>query len=355
MKQVTIYDIAKEAKVSVATVSRVLNNTAPVKDSTRSKIMQLIDQYQFQPNALARSLSKKETGTIGVILPDVTNPFFPEVFSGIERVARDMGYTFFLCDTLGNYDRESQYLHILREKQVDGIIFLGGRINLSKCKPELVEEVVETANRIPLVLVNGNLPGTSLYRVITDESKGAEIATQYLIDSGHRKIAFIAGNDNMSTTAQKVRAFKRIMERNGLKVPADRVLYGDFSMVSGERSMVRILSQPDRPTAVFCVNDFTAVGALKAAMKAGIQVPGEISIVGYDDIPLASAIYPELTTVKQHMDRLGANAVQVLHKLIMKEKVRKLTVIEPELVVRESTRSLNEDRSKEREVERAEV
>lgn len=337
MKQVTIYDIAKEANVSVATVSRVLNNTAPVKDSTRSKIMRLIDQYQFQPNALARGLSKKETGTIGVILPDVTNPFFPEVFSGIERMARDMGYTFFLCDTLGDYERESQYLNILREKQVDGIIFLGGRINLSRCKPELAEEVVETANRIPLVLVNGNLPGTSLYRVITNESKGAEIATQYLIDSGHRDIAFIAGNDNMSTTAQKVKAFKRIMACNGLSVPSARVLYGDFSMASGERLMKRILAEAERPTAVFCVNDFTAVGALKAAMKAGVNVPNDISIVGFDDIPLASAIYPELTTIKQQMDQLGSTAVQVLHRLIMKEKVKKLTVIEPELVVREST------------------
>ena len=342
MKYVTIYDIAQEAKVSVATVSRVLNNTAPVKDSTRLKIMQLIERYQFQPNALARSLSKKETGTIGVIVPDITNPFFPEVFSGIERAARDLGYTFFLCDTLGDYERESQYLHILREKQADGIIFLGGRINLSKCNPQLIEEVAEVANRIPLVLVNGNLPGTSLYRVITDESKGAEAATQYLINLGHREIAFIAGNENMSTTLQKVRAFMRIMAHNGLEVPEERVIYGDFSMVSGERAMMRLLSQANRPTAVFCVNDFTAVGALKAAMKSGVKVPNEISIVGYDDIPLASSIFPELTTVKQHMDLLGSTAVQVLQKLILKKKVRKLTVIEPELAVRASTASIGQ-------------
>ncbi|MEK3884750.1 LacI family DNA-binding transcriptional regulator [Paenibacillus sp. PL2-23] len=269
MKQVTIYDIAKEANVSVATVSRVLNNTAPVKDSTRLKIMGLIDHYQFQPNALARGLSKKETGTIGVI---------------------------------------------------------------------------QTANRIPLVLVNGNLPGTSLYRVMTNESKGAEIATQYLIDCGHRDIAFIAGNDNMTTTAQKVRAFKKVMASNGLPVPDTRVLYGDFSMTSGERLMKRFLSEESRPTAVFCVNDFTAVGAVKAAMKAGVRVPDDISIIGFDDIPLASAIYPELTTVKQQMDQLGATALEVLHKLVVKEKVKKVTIIEPELVVRESARRLSADR-----------
>ncbi|MCZ8517937.1 MULTISPECIES: LacI family DNA-binding transcriptional regulator [Paenibacillus] len=338
MKQMTIYDIASEAGVSVATVSRVLNNTAPVKESTRFKIMELIDKYQFQPNALARSLTKKETGTVGVIVPDITNPFFPEVFSGIEREARDMGYTFFLCDTLGDYERESQYLHILREKQVDGIIFLGGRINLTKCSPALVHEVVETAARIPLVLVNGSLPGTSLHRVVTDESKGAEMATQYLVDIGHTDIAFIAGNDNMTTTAQKVRAYKRVMARNGLEVPKDRVLFGDFSMASGERSMEIILNQTNRPSAVLCVNDYTAVGAVKAAMKSGIAIPAEMSIVGFDDIPLASAIYPELTTVKQQMETLGGTSVHVLHKLIMKERVKKVTVIEPELVVRQSTK-----------------
>ncbi|ANY75764.1 LacI family DNA-binding transcriptional regulator [Paenibacillus ihbetae] len=340
MKQVTIYDIAKEAKVSAATVSRVLNNTAPVKESTRSKIMQIIHKYQFQPNALARSLLKKETGTIGVIMPDITNPFFPEVFSGIDRAASEMGYTFFLCDTLGDTRKESQYLHMLREKQVDGILFLGGRINLSKCDPELAEEVVETASRIPTVLINGNLPGTSLHRVILNEAKGAEMATQFLIDAGHRSIAFIAGNEEMTTTAQKVRAFRRVMKKNGLEAAKDSVLYGDYSMASGESSMEKILARRERPTAVFCVNDLTAVGALKAAMKAGVSVPDEVSVIGFDDIPLASAIYPELTTVSQRMDLLGGTGVQVLHKMILKEKVKMLTVIEPELVVRNSTRNL---------------
>ncbi|OXM13548.1 LacI family DNA-binding transcriptional regulator [Paenibacillus herberti] len=342
MKQVTIYDIASEAGVSVATVSRVLNNTAPVKASTRSKIMKLIKQHQFQPNALARSLLKKETGTIGVIVPDITNPFFPEVFGGIDSAARDKGFTFFLCDTLGDYDRESQYLDILRKKQVDGIIFMGGRINLAKCPTELVEEVVETAARIPMVLVNGNLPGTELHRVAADESKGAAMATQYLVEQGHRDIAFIGGHDYTSTNAQKLRAFKRVMNQNGLPVAKERILYGDFTMSAGERLMKEILqdSSRPRPTAVLCVNDFTAVGAIKAAIRAGIFIPDDMSIVGFDDIPLASAIYPELTSVKLHMDQLGRNAVDVLHKLIMKEKVKRMTIIEPELVVRDSTKKL---------------
>ncbi len=337
LKQVTIYDIAHEARVSVATVSRVLNNTAPVKGATRDKIMELIHKYQYQPNALARSLSKKETGTIGVIVPDITNPFFPEVFSGIEKEARDKGYTFLLCDTIGSYERESQYLNILREKQVDGILFMGGRINLSRCSTELAEEVQEAASRTPLVLINGNLPGSSLHRVYIDETMGAEMATRHLIALGHREIAFIGGHDNMSTTAQKVRAFKKVMREHGLDTPREWVLNEDFSIESGQLLMKRLLEGARKPTAVFCVNDFTAVGAVKTATRAGYRVPEDISIIGFDDIPLATAINPELTTVSQKMETLGRISVQVLHKLIGKEKVKKQTVIEPELIVREST------------------
>ncbi|GMA60185.1 LacI family DNA-binding transcriptional regulator [Alicyclobacillus fastidiosus] len=126
MQNITVYDIAREANVSVSTVSRVLNGTAPVKESTRNLILEIIEKYQFQPNALARSLIKKETKTIGIILPDITNPFFPEVFSGAENALREAGYTFFLCTTAGDSRRESEYLSILRERQVDGILFLGG-------------------------------------------------------------------------------------------------------------------------------------------------------------------------------------------------------------------------------------
>ncbi len=338
VKQVTIYDIAQEAKVSVATVSRVLNNTAPVRQSTRSRITALIDKYQFQPNALARSLSKKETGTIGIILPDITNPFFPEVFAGIELEARDKGYTFLMCDSIGDYERESQYLNVLREKQVDGIIFLGGRINLSRCPSELVAEVMDTAARVPTVLVNGDLPGGSLHRVITDETKGAEMATQYLLDLGHRDIAFIGGYDYISTTMQKVRAFKKVIRANGYEVRKEWVLHSDFSMEAGKRLMQKLLDMPVRPTAVFCVNDYTAVGAIKTALKAGVRIPDDMSIIGFDDIPLATSIFPELTTVMQKMELLGRTSVQILHKLITKEKVKKLTVIEPELVIRESTK-----------------
>jgi LacI family transcriptional regulator/LacI family purine nucleotide synthesis repressor len=340
MDHITVYDIAKEANVSVSTVSRVLNATAPVKKSTKDKIMKIIDKYQFQPNALARSLLKKETGTIGMIMPDITNPFFPEVFLGAESEARAKGYTFLLCNTSGDYARESEYLSILSEKRVDGIIYMGGRINLARCKPELVKEITDIASRIPVVLVNGQLPNNSLVRVATDEIKGAKLVTQHLIDLGHKDIGFIGGSDYMSTTIQKVKAFKSQLEENGLVYRPEWVLHGDFSMRSGRELMTKIIELKKRPTAVFCVNDFTAIGAMKAVVEHGLKIPDDFSIVGFDDTPLATSIIPEMTTVSQKSHELGQTAVQILTKLLNKEKVKKLTLLEPELIVRQSARAL---------------
>jgi LacI family transcriptional regulator/LacI family purine nucleotide synthesis repressor len=346
MKPVTVYDIAREANVSVATVSRVLNNTAPVKASTRERVVSLINKYQFSPNALARSLIKKETGMIGIILPDITNPFFPEVLAGLEQEARNKGYTFFLCDTgssyqdvQSQYQRESQYLNILVEKQVDGIIMLGGRVDLVKCGPELIKEVAEVNKRLPVVLINGNLPGASLHRVVIDESAGAAMAMQHLIDLGHREIAFIGGYKQMSNTVQRVQGYVKAMERNGLQVDRKRILHGGFSVEAGKKLMAELLKNNEhgRITAVFCANDLIAIGAIKTIVKAGLRVPEDISIIGFDDIPFAANSMPEITTISLKCTELGRLATDVLHKLITNKKVSRLTSIQPEIIVREST------------------
>lgn len=337
MSQITIYDIAKEANVSVATVSRVLNDTAPVKASTREKIMAIIRKHQFQPNALARSLLKKETGMIAIVLPDITNPFFPEVFWGAQNEARDKGYTFFLCDTEGDYGRESEFLSILREKRVDGIIFMGGRINLSKCPPELAQELTELSNHLPIVLVNGNVPRGGLPRVYTDEASGAALAAQHLIDIGHREIAFLGGAEHMSTTMVKVKAYRKTLEANGIAYREELVRFGGYSIKDGKEAMRVLIDSGERLTAVCCVNDYTAIGAIKAAVEQGLRVPEDVSIVGFDDTPLAEAILPELTTVSQNTHELGKTAVEMLHELITRKKTKKQVALKPKLMVRQST------------------
>ncbi|AZN39713.1 LacI family DNA-binding transcriptional regulator [Paenibacillus albus] len=346
MKPVTVYDIAREANVSVATVSRVLNNTAPVKASTREKIMSLIDKHQFQPNALARSLIKKETGMIGIILPDITNPFFPEVLAGLEQEARNNGYTFFLCDTgsynqdsKSQYKRESQYLRILAEKQVDGIIMIGGRIDLQKSTREMAKEVQEVNKRLPVVLINGNLPGEKFHRVIIDEARGAMQVTDHLIELGHTDIAFMGGYNQMSNTVQRMAGFHSAMERAGIAVREDWVITGGFTINAGKALMNELLSKDGRkPTAIVCANDLVAIGAIKSAVKAGLSVPRDLSIIGFDDIPLAESMIPELTTLSLRCLELGRTAANIMHQLITKTNhVSELTTLQPKLVIREST------------------
>lgn len=337
MKHITVYDIAQEARVSVATVSRVLNGTAPVKASTRERVLEVINKHQFQPNALARSLIKKESGMIGMIMPDIGNPFFPEVFLGAEKEARARGYAIFLCNTMGEQEKESEYLALLQEKRVDGIIFLGGRINRVRAKAELARELTDCAARLPMVLVNGNMPRVSLPRVITDEAAGFRLAAQHLIDLGHRELRFIGGEGSVTATVQKVQALKAVMEENSLTFSPDMVLYGGFSITCGQSLMQTVLAGEKRPTAVMCVNDSVAVGAVKAALEAGVSVPAELSVTGFDDTLLATSITPELTTVSQNSHALGEQAVQLLHQMISGEKGRKLTVLEPQLICRQST------------------
>ncbi|MBP3966618.1 LacI family DNA-binding transcriptional regulator [Paenibacillus lignilyticus] len=349
MKPVTVYDIAREANVSVATVSRVLNNTAPVKASTRERIMGLIQKHQFQPNALARSLIKKETGMIGIILPDITNPFFPEVLAGLEQEARNNGYTFFLCDTgssnqdiKAQYQRESQYLNILMEKQVDGIIMIGGRIDLARCSKEMAKEVAEVNKRLPVVLINGNLPGAKFHRVIIDEVAGGVLATEHLIGLGHTDIAFIGGYKQMSNTVQRLEGYTKAMQQAGLQIREDWIITGGFTVEAGKVFMNQLLGgeTENRPTAIVCANDLSAIGAIKAAVKHGLRVPEDMSIIGFDDIPLAANVIPELTTISLKCLELGRTAAHILHQLIGKNGIDTLTVLQPELVVRESTAPL---------------
>lgn len=337
MKQITIYDIAKEANVSVATVSRVLNDTAPVKGSTRAVIEDIIKKYNFQPNGMARSLLKKETGIIGVIVPDLTNPFFPEVLEGAEQEAQQSGYTFLLSNTFGDYRKESEYLSIMREKRVDGTIFLGGRINLKQCEAHLVEELVQYASAIPTVLVNGGLRNTDLVRVTADESAGTALAVQHLIQLGHREIGFIGGESHMTTTSIKLRAFRKCLKEAGLDIRNEWILPDSFSIDSGKRQMMKLLEMKEQPTAVFCVNDYTAIGAIKAAAEMGLTIPDDMSVVGFDDIPLAHHFIPELTTVSQQAGDLGRTAVQVLKAMMNDQKVKKHTLLEPQLIVRQSS------------------
>lgn len=263
--------------------------------------------------------------------------FFPEVFGGAERAAQKLGYTLFLCNTFSDYSRESEYLNLLCERQVDGLILMGGRINDRHCPDSLVQEVVDIQRKIPIVMINGSLPGHPCHRVKTDEYLGTKLIVQHLIDQGHRQIGFLGGSAATTTTMEKLQAYRRTLEANHLSYRKEWVRMGSFSMSCGRQLMEAFLAMSNRPTAILCINDYVAIGAMKAVLSRGIRIPEDIAIAGFDDTQLSSAMNPELTTVSQQSEQLGKQAMLILSKLIQKEKVTKLTVLEPNLIIRQST------------------
>jgi len=333
---ITIYDIAKEANVSPATVSRVLTGNANVRPQTMRKILDVIEKYNFRPNSLARSLLHKQSKTIGFILPDINHPFFSTLVQKSEAYALELGYTSFLCSTMNNSENESKYLQNLVEKQVDGIIYLGGRINDTDTDPEYADEMKQVMERIPVVFVNGQMEGVDAHVVRTDEESGIDKLVELLVNLNHSKIGFLGGVEGISSTDMKKSSFVQLIKNKGLTVNNDWVIGSGFSIESGEEVAAQLLYLKDRPTAVICANDLVAIGVIKVLTKFGLKVPDDISVAGFDDIYLAKHFPPGITTVSQNYDQLGQTAINILIDLISGKEAAQETVVPTSLVLRDS-------------------
>ncbi|WP_202078973.1 LacI family DNA-binding transcriptional regulator [Caldalkalibacillus salinus] len=333
---VTIYDIAKEANVSPATVSRVLTGSAKVRPDTMNRIMALIEKYNFRPNGLARSLTYKKSKMIGFILPDINHPFFSTLVLKSEAHALKRGYTSFLCNSMNNSEMESQYLHNLLEKQVDGIIFLGGRINAVKTNPEYAEELKQVMDRIPVVFVNGQMSGVDAYAVHTDEAYGVNQLVQLLVNHGHSKIGFLGGLSGITSTEMKWTTFKEALNDHNIEVREEWMIESGFNIESGEEAAAQLLSLKEKPSSIICVNDFVAMGTINMINKFGLSVPHDFSVVGFDDIYLAQYFPPGITTISQNYKQLGQTAIDVLINLIEGKEAQKETIIPTSLVIRNS-------------------
>ncbi|GAE31556.1 LacI family DNA-binding transcriptional regulator [Alkalihalobacillus hemicellulosilyticus] len=339
-KGVTIYDIAKEAQVSPATVSRVLTGNAKVKPTTMKKITAVIEKYNFKPNGLARSLLQKKTKMIGFILPDINHPFFSTFVLKGEAHALDAGYTSFVCNTMNDSEMESKYLHALLEKQVDGIVFLGGRINAVDVKPSYVAEMNAIMERAPVLFVNGQMPGVDAHVVRTDEASGVRQLVELCKNHGHEKIGFLGGVCGITSTEMKIETFKEELRKQGMEVVDDWVISSNFTIESGEEAAAKLMSLDEKPTAVLCVNDFVAMGAIIQFQKYGLSIPDDMSVAGFDDIYLAQHFPPGITTVSQNYDRLGETAINRLVDLIEEKEVVKETVVPTSLIIRKSCKSI---------------
>jgi DNA-binding LacI/PurR family transcriptional regulator len=326
----TIQDVAKRAETSIATVSRVMNNSShKVSRKTRERVLKAVEELDYQPNVLARGLQTKVTQTIGVLIPDISNPYYAEIVRGIQEAADISGHSITLQHTDRSHDRIINDINLLRSKMVDGIIFSGGIIH----RHETLSALKELRRRV--VVIGRHEVNFPAVRV--DNIEGSSLALQHLLDLGHRRIGYIGGPPESTTAADRLTGYKSALAQNGLEYQTALVEQGNLTPDSGHGAAKRLLQAAQKPTAIFAANDLMALGAISAARELGLKVPWDLSVVGFDDLPLNPYFEPPLTTVAIPMRGLGQEAMKMLVNLVNDNKINRMKWLDTGLVVRRST------------------
>lgn len=330
---ITIRDVASKAQVSVSTVSHVLNGTRYVEPSTKERVRDAISELNYRPNSLARSLRRRGTATIGLIIPDNSNPFFAEVARIIEDVGYQQGYSVILCNSDGSAEREARYVDVLLSKQVDGLLTIS-----TGNHPEFLEPIIH--NHVPVVVVDRETPSWELDQVMVDNQAGGALAAEYLLSLGHQHIGVIAGPNNATPSALRLRGFRYALKQKNLPHPDDYVVSGNFHYDGGEQGTRSLLERHPQISAIFATNDLMAIGAINAARRMGYRVPEDLSVLGFDNITQCNAIYPALSTIAQPIEAIGRHSIQLLLARINgRTDSPERIILQPELVVRESCQS----------------
>ena len=333
MKRVTIKDVALRSGVSKSTVSHVLNKTRFVEDHTRQKVLQAIQELNYRPSSIARSLVSQRTGTAGLLISDVGNPFYHDVILGVEEVALTNGYSIFLCNTGYELARGMKYIHSLVDRLVDGVMFMSSNMNI-----DMIKEV--HVNSIQSVVLDwGGTNVSEMAATITiDFKNGICEAVQHLVEFGHRRIAFAGGPTNMWTAKVRKQAFLKTIEECQPFVEGFVLLDGNLRIEGGYRAFEELSRLVPRPTAVIAANDLTALGIMWASRNAGFILPDDLSVIGLDDIDLASRVTPTLTTIALPRYEIGRLAMMNLLSLIREPAQPKTNqMVDTHLIVREST------------------
>lgn len=331
----TIKDVAKRAGVSTSTVSHVMNATRFVSDDKRQRVNAAVRELGYRPSSIARSLKVKRTGTIGMLVTTSSNPFFAEVVQGVEQRCYERGYTLFLCNTKGDARRMKANLDALEEKRVDGLLLL------CSVSDKKISRLFETPASTPIVVTDWGPASDHMDRIYDNSQYGGYLATRHLIEMGHTRIGCISGPMDRRSASERVEGFLKAMGQAGIDVRPEWIIEGDFNCESGVRAMRILDNLAERPDALFVCNDMMALGVLNEANRIGIQVPDDLSIIGYDDIYIARYMTPPLTTIHQPTRKLGAMAVDtLLDRLDTKRAQGEIIRIEPNLVERESVRKV---------------
>ena len=329
-KAPSIYDVAREARVSVFTVSAVINKTGRVSATLGRRVEAAIHKLNYRPNLLARSLAKQQTHTLGMVVTDIANPFFPAIVRAAEDAAQKAGYSVLLCNSDDKQDKEAVYLELLLSKRVDGIILNKTPAPLSVVQRRMLDEA-----KAPIVLLMRTCPGLKTDVVQTDDRQGAIDAIAHLARVGHKRIAFVSGPLNVSNARARRQGYRKALEAFGLEYDPELTFEGDYRIESGHRAGLALL--PHRPDAVLVTNYLMTVGFMSAADEIGMRCPEDFGLVSFDDYPWLGCFRPRLTTIELPKYELGDTAVRLLLERIQGKRTHPVTVtLLPQLRVRES-------------------
>lgn len=330
--KITINEVAKLAGVSKATVSRVMNNSKPVNPEKYERVLRAIEELEFKPNPVAQGLVHKRTGLIGVVIPDITNPFFAELVKGIEEVVREKNYNMILCNTTHNGDKELDYLNMLKEKYVDGIIFMTAKV--SHEHKEFFRK-----SKLPVTFINRKCEDIHVASLDIDNYQAAFDMTTFFLKRGHRRVAIIRAPLTDKTSGyERYRGYQDAMESYGIKPDDALVMRSNFKIESAYKAVKKFLKEQKPVTAIFATSDLMAIGAIRCLHDHNLHVPNQVEVAGFDDIPMASYYSPSITTVRQPISEMGKKATRLLIKEIKSEPINSRNIILPyQLILREST------------------
>lgn len=331
---VSIKDVAELAGVSVATVSRTLSRPDKVAESTREKVMAAVEKCGYVTNVMASNFRRRRSQLIVVLVPDIANQFYSSIVQEIELVARRHGYQILLGETQQDPETELAYSALVSQRMADGIITLGMKIPF-KVDPQRKQA---DSKWPPLVMVGEYTGRIPLPKVGIDNAQAAAEATRHLVDLGHKRIAFIGGPKNFTLCKERLKGFRRVMRKAGLELPPEYIQFGEFKLAAGHSEVKAVLATRTRPTALFCANDEIAMGVMKGLREAKLRVPGDISIIGFDDLDIADYCSPPLTTIRQPRRQMGSAAMELMLRILRGDATREECITLPhELIVREST------------------
>lgn len=344
-EHITIKQIAKESNVSISTVSRVLNGNVPVAPEKRKRVEEIIQKHNFSPNAMARGLISHQSMTLGIVMPDITNPYFAALFLEIERCALEAGYSVILCNTLfyigSSQDilkakTEGNYFQMLMDKQVDGVVITGGEIDLETVSEEYKEALSRLNKAMPVVVIGEPVDGTGCIFIQRESATGIVSAVNHLRSLGHRHIGFVGGQPGVKITSLRLNAYRATLNALGLDYDGNLVALSDYYVKDGYAAMKEILERASFFSAVIAINDAVAIGAQRALADKNLRVPEDVAIVSCDQFFTGEYNVPRLTSIEQQNAHLGRMAIMTLISAIkgIGEPVR--LSFTPELVVRES-------------------